>query len=169
MAQIEKKARPQYLGKVMKGVGVLTLLSIVLPSAVQTGSGVWNLLWYIGIFWGGTVYGEQFIGFINDAWYMPIGVITMVLLIIALIFIAISARNINKERNYKLATGMSLFGSILAIISPIVYYFYLNAEMFWDLYLPVSIFLSIIAGILGIICAIMVGFTSKLRSKSGEK
>lgn len=153
----------------MKGVGVLTLLSIVLPSAIQTGSGAWNLLWYIGIFWGGNVYGEEFIGFINDAWYMPIGVITTVLLIIALILIAISTRNINKERNYKLTAGMSLLGSILAIISPIVYYFYLNAAMFWDTYLTVSIFLSIIAGILGIICAIMVGFTTKSRSTSSEK
>ena len=161
MAQIKKKDRTQYIWKIIMAGGVLTLLSVVLPSAFFVESGAWLLLWYIGIMWGGDIYGDEVIGFIDDGRYIPIGVITTVLLIIALILMAISARNTKKERegNIKLNTGMSLFGGILAIIGPILYYFYLDAvipALFWNQFLPfVGVFLSIIAGILGIIGAIM--------------
>ena len=171
MAQIEKETYPQYLGKVLKATGVLILLSIALPSANHLGTGEWNLLWFIGIFWGGTVYGDQFIGYINDASYIPTGVISTVLLIVALILIAISATNVKKERKGKLAVGIRLVGGILAIISPIIYYFYLNAELplFWDQYFPsIGVYLSIIGGILGIISAILVVFTTKKKSPSDE-
>ena len=173
MAQINKKGWTQYIWKIIMAGGVLTLLSVVLPSAFFIESGAWLLLWYIGIMWGGDIYGEEVIGFIDDGMYMPIGVITTVLLIIALILMVISARNTRSEKRSKLNVGMSLVGGILAIIGPIVYYFYLDAvipALFWDQYLPfVGVFLSIIAGILGIIGAIMVVSTTKSGSKSGEK
>ena len=169
MAQIEKKDRVQYIWKLIMAAGVLTLLSMILPSAFFIESGVWLLLWYIGILWGGDIYGGETIGFIDDGRYIPIGVITMVLLIIALISLAISARNTKNERNTKINVGISILGGILAIIGPIVYYFYLDAEipaLFWDQFLPfIGVFLSVIAGILGIIGAFM---TVYYRNKSNR-
>lgn len=173
MAQIKKKDRTQYIWKIIMAGGGLTLLSLVLPSAFFIESGVWGLLWHIGILWGGDIYGGEVIGFIDDGRYIPIGVITTALLIIALILMAISARNTKKERNFKLNAGISLLGGILAIIGPIVYYFYLDTEipvLFWDHFLPfVGVFLPLIAGILGIIGAIMLVSATKLGSKSGER
>lgn len=165
MAQIKKKDRIQYVWKIIMAGGVLTLLSITLPSAASIESGAWVLLWHIGILWGGDVYGGETIGFIDDDRYMPIGVATTVLLIIALILMAISAFNTKNEKKLKLNAGISLFGSVLAIISPIVYYYYLEAEipaLFWNDFVPIiGVFLPIIAGILGIIGAILVGYNSK--------
>lgn len=150
----------QYSWKVIGAGGVLTLLSVVLPSAFFIESGVWSLLWSIGILWGGDIYGDQVIGFFDDNRYMTIGVTTTVLLIIALISIAISAINTKNEKNFKLNAGLSLFGGILTIIAPIVYYFYLAAEIpavFWIQFLPfIGVFLPFIAGSLGVIGAIMV-------------
>lgn len=155
----------QYIWKVIGAGGVLTLLSVVLPSAFFIESGAWVLLWSIGIMWGGDIYGDQVIGFIEDNRYMPIGVITTVLLIIALISMAISARNTKNEKNFKLNAGLSLFGGILTIIGPIVYYFCLAAvipAVFWVDFLPfIGVFLPFIAGILGIIGAILAARSRK--------
>ena len=64
---------------------------------------------------------------------------------------------------------MSLLGGILAIIGPIVYYFYLDVQIpavFWDHFFPfIGVYLSLIAGILGIIGAIMAGYATKLKRK----
>ena len=180
MSQIKNKNRTQYLWKLIMAGGFLTLLSIVFPSAMFMISGVWVFLWYIGFWWGQDVYGGENMGFASDFFespyddtYMTIGVITMVLLIIALILMLISARNTKHERSYKLNAGMSLLGGILAIIGPIAYYFFLDAEipvLFWDLFFPfIGIFLSIIAGIVGILGAIMVGYASTLGSKMEER
>jgi len=176
MAQIKKRGWTQHIWKLIMAGGILTLLSIVFPSTFFIESGAWVLLWYIGFWWGGDIYGGEGMGFASDFFlspyddrYMTIGVITTVLLIIALILMAISAINTKNERNIKLNAGMSLLGGILAIIGPIVYYFYLDAEIpavFWDHFLPfLGIFLPIIAGILGIIGAITVVYATKLKRK----
>lgn len=157
MAHSEKKNRIQSLGKLLKAAGILTLLGIVLPSATYVESGVWSLLWFIGLFWGGSIYGEEVLGFITDPQYMPTGIIVTVLLIIALILIAVSAINIKNEKNLRLNSGIGLLGGILALISPIIYYFLLNTIHFWDHYFPfIGIFLSVIAGILEIIGAFLI-------------
>ncbi len=155
----------QYIWKLIGAGGVFTLFSVILPSAFFIESGVWSLLWSIGILWGGDISGDQIIGFFDDNRYMPIGVTTTVLLIIALILMAIAAINTKNERNFKLNAGMSLFGGILTIIAPIVYYFYLTAEIpavFWVEFHPfIGVFLPFFAGILGIIGAIMVAKSGK--------
>lgn len=72
----------------------------------------------------------------------------MVLLIVTLISLAISTRDTKNERNVKLNAGISILGGILAIIDPIVYYFYLDTEiptLFWDQFLPfIGVFLSLL-------------------------
>jgi len=174
MEQVRTQDWTRHIWKLPTIGAILALISIITPSSSIMEGDVFLFLWYFG-FWFLSVNGNTETGSASDMFlspydekYMTIGIVSIVLLIIAMIVMFNSAKKVRYEKNYKMAAGTSLFGGIFAIIAPGAYYYYIKEEFtgFWMVYdQSFGFYLAIIGGILGIIGAIAAGYAFTLESK----
>ncbi|MFX1343674.1 MAG: hypothetical protein ACFFAI_01105 [Promethearchaeota archaeon] len=168
MAQMRSTDWVGSVWKVAMVGGVLALLGVLLPPTGFWEEDVIIAIWYFG-FWFAAGGGDSDSGFAGDFWlspyddkYMTIGITAIVLLVLAMLLMFISANQVRYDKDKRIAAGTSLLGGILAIAGPAAYYYYLDNEFppgYWTLFDPsIGFYLPIIAGIIGIIFAIAIGY-----------
>ncbi len=181
MAQMISTDWVQHIWKITVVGAVLTLFGLILPACYSDfGPLDETYMWFFG-FWSTTSeYATQSTGWPSDFYVDPYdsrlmigGAVATVLLFIALILMATASTTGRQGGSNKVAAGTSLFGGILAIIGPVFYYYYLDAEI---AYYGVSVhwtffdqsfgyYLPIIGGIVGIIGGIAASYAFTLESK----
>ena len=130
-------------------------------------------MWFFGFWFSTSEYATQPTGWPSDFYVDPYdnklmigGAIATVLLLIALILMVTASTTGRQGGSNKVAAGTSLFGGILAIIGPVFYYYYLDAEIayygtsiHWVVFdQSFGYYLPIIGGIVGIIGGIAAGY-----------
>lgn len=153
----------------------LTVLGLILPSSYSDYAilkDTW--IWFFGFWFSTSEYATQSTGW-PDAIYnnpddtklMIVGAVAVVLLLIALILMISASTTGRQGRINKVTGGTGLFGGILAIIGPVFYYYYLDAEIdHWQIFDPsIGFYLPIIGGIVGIIGGILAGYAYLLERK----
>lgn len=146
----------RHISKISIIGGALALLGALLPSSHVIQPTLISFVWYWGFLYMSTG-GSTITGMIPFPEYGRIGIITIVLLIIAMIVMFISTKY--KERKL-IAAGVSLVGGILALIGPIIFYFYIQSNIigYWLSFTPsIGFWIPIVAGIIGILGAIAFG------------
>ena len=146
----------RHISKISTIGGALALLGALLPSSHVIQPTLISFVWYWGFLYMNTG-GSTITGMIPYSEYGRIGIITIVLLIIAMIAMFISTKY--KERKLTAAVA-SLVGGILALIGPIIFYFYIQANIigYWLAFTPsIGFWIPIVAGIIGILGAIAFG------------
>lgn len=182
MQQVRSTDWIRHIPTILKVGAILTIISLILPSAhvFETiyGYSFTSFFWYFGLIYA-SLGGHSDILWTNDVYgpagddYIMYGIIAMIMLFIAFIFMIFSANYAKNERDNKLAAGTSLVGGILSFIGPSVFYFGVKDAFgggFWGYggFDPsFAIYLPIIGGILGIIGAFASGYAYSLQIKRG--
>ncbi|MFW9940284.1 MAG: hypothetical protein ACFFFT_04535 [Candidatus Thorarchaeota archaeon] len=167
MAQMRSTDWVGSVWKVAMVGGVLALIGVFLPATGFWEEDVIFAMWYFG-YWFAAGGGDSDSGFADDFFnpeyadkYMTIGITATVLLIIAMILMFISANQVKFDKDKRVAAGTSLIGGILSIVAPAAYYGYMDEEFsgWWVAFdTSIGFYLPIIAGIIGIIFAIAIGY-----------
>jgi len=178
MEQVRTTDWMQRVPKILKAGAVLAIISVVVPSihAFESvgGYSLTFFIWFFGYYWL-SFAGETETGFIDEVPIlgediMTFGILATVLLIFACILMGVGSYYAKDERDNKITAGTGLLGGILALIAPAIFYFGIKEEIpgFWGAggFDPsIGVYLPIIAGILGILCAIAAGYAFTLESQ----
>jgi hypothetical protein len=187
MAQMKSIDLVQHIWKITVVGAVLTLLGLLLPACYSDLSYLRDTwMWFFGFWFTTSEYFYKTSGWPSDFYVEPYdddlmiaGAVATVLLIIALILMATASKTGKQGGRNNVVAGTSLFGGILAIIGPVFYYYYIDAELsmtyygysvniHWTFFDPsFGYYLPIIGGILGIIGGILAGYAYSQEKRGG--